>query len=604
MVRILTVALVTLVACGDNRPLSPDATLAPRPDAEPVPALRNPVDLPDGELATRALQLLGANVPDARRSCDACHGMTRQHLAFWRSLSETSREHCLTDLEVTSAGSARRMLNCLRAIPTSEASGFQTEKLGIYALAVKLPWFDYAVRRAFSDDAPEVLDRLRQQTAMPRGIDVPDLTQGEFDIVAEWYARGLPELDAQLVETEPPAACLPNVSAAVPAHVAAMKLAGWRAVNASNLMPMHGCAPGGAPRTCLADRPLARAQPYGAGWDVGAARIRVLAEAAFSTSFWTRSSPDGRFVGHGVRTTGAAAIRDLAREAVVAVDALYDPAFFPDNSGFMLQGNSDGNTCAIGVLAGAPTELKMIEPGCASLRSVGLYQHVGRALGGGDFFAAASIFTSDDGGHAVTLRNPRAFFSERADLDLVPMVLDGGVYVARPTATVATPFEGDAALSPSSKLVMMRFAGTDGRQLGFVLRAITATPTPDGAGYDVAAPEIARYCYAGGKPGFSYDERWAVLHHYVTDTDADARDLGFTGTLDPGFAPYRTRGAANLYLLDLATGTRTRISNMAPGQYALFPHFRSDGWIYAQVRDLATPSREYTIATDAALLAE
>ena len=42
---------------------------------------------------------------------------------------------------------------------------------------------------------------------------------------------------------------------------------------------------------------------------------------------------------------------------------------------------------------------------------------------------------------------------------------------------------------------------------------------------------------------------------------------------------------------------------MAPGQFALFPHFRSDGWIYAQVRD-ANASREYTIATDSALLAE
>ena len=40
---------------------------------------------------------------------------------------------------------------------------------------------------------------------------------------------------------------------------------------------------------------------------------------------------------------------------------------------------------------------------------------------------------------------------------------------------------------------------------------------------------------------------------------------------------------------------------MAPGQYALFPHFRSDGWIYAIVRDNGR-GREEIIASDAALV--
>jgi hypothetical protein len=42
---------------------------------------------------------------------------------------------------------------------------------------------------------------------------------------------------------------------------------------------------------------------------------------------------------------------------------------------------------------------------------------------------------------------------------------------------------------------------------------------------------------------------------------------------------------------------------MQPGQYALYPHFRSDGWIYAQVRD-TNAGHEYTVASDAALIAE
>ena len=58
-----------------------------------------------------------------------------------------------------------------------------------------------------------------------------------------------------------------------------------------------------------------------------------------------------------------------------------------------------------------------------------------------------------------------------------------------------------------------------------------------------------------------------------------------------------------MYLIDLATGTRTRITNMGPGQYALFPHFRSDGWIYFIVRSPSSASETF-VASDAALLLE
>ena len=39
---------------------------------------------------------------------------------------------------------------------------------------------------------------------------------------------------------------------------------------------------------------------------------------------------------------------------------------------------------------------------------------------------------------------------------------------------------------------------------------------------------------------------------------------------------------------------------MHAGQYALYPHFRSDGWIYFLVRDKVT-NKEYAVASDAAL---
>jgi hypothetical protein len=42
---------------------------------------------------------------------------------------------------------------------------------------------------------------------------------------------------------------------------------------------------------------------------------------------------------------------------------------------------------------------------------------------------------------------------------------------------------------------------------------------------------------------------------------------------------------------------------MNPGQFAIFPHFRSDGWIYYEVRDGNT-KKEYIVVSDAAIRAE
>jgi Tol biopolymer transport system component len=95
-----------------------------------------------------------------------------------------------------------------------------------------------------------------------------------------------------------------------------------------------------------------------------------------------------------------------------------------------------------------------------------------------------------------------------------------------------------------------------------------------------------------------------VFHHYVEANDWMA--LGYASATDPGFVALRnssTGGAANIFLLELATGTVRRITTMQPGQYALYPHFRSDGWIYFIVRD-RNRNREWMVAADAALALE
>jgi hypothetical protein len=328
--------------------------------------------------------------------------------------------------------------------------------------------------------------------------------------------------------------------------------------------------------------------------------MRVLADNTYVSSYWTRSSPDGRFVAHGVSTVQGSYVIDLQRDGMlVPIDTAYDPAFFPDNSGFVFQGGPR-NTCPISVLTSNPASVTMLEAGCRKLTNIGLYQHVGQGVtAGADYFALDNEFESDDGGKQPTRKDPDASFSSQAYLSFTAMTFNSNQYNVRGTVNVDTPFEGDAVLSHSAKLVISRVANPQEDQLGYVLRKVIATPS--GNSYAYSTPEIARYCISGGKPGFSFDERWIAFHHYVTS--ADAVELGFTGPSDPGFAGYLTKGASNLYLLELATGTRTRITNMAPGQYALYPHFRADNWIYAQVRD-DNLGHEYTIAHDGALILE
>jgi hypothetical protein len=384
-------------------------------------------------------------------------------------------------------------------------------------------------------------------------------------------------LDETLPADPAPSTCTPGISSDVAAHVTAMATQGWRAVNRGTMMAMYGCGTATDPKQCLGDKPLAADQTFGEGWDVGAARIRVLHDVTYESSYWTRSSPDGRFIAHGVANVAGSYIYDLQRDANVTIASTqYDPAFFPDNQGFVFQGGTR-NVCGISVLTSNPDTVAMTEAACTRISTIGLYEHVGQGLGGGDYFAIDSQFVSDDGGKESTTTDPDADFNTQGYTDFTPMMFDGTKFVTKGRVHVVQQFEGDSTLSPSARLEMTRVAGPNDKQIGYVLHKVVATPS--GASYTVTTPEIARYCISGGKPGFSYDERWVAFHHY-----------GSNGTSD-------------LYLMDLRTGDPVKITSMGPGQYALYPHFRSDGWIYAQVRDTNT-GHEYTIATDAALLAE
>ncbi len=593
-----------LVACGSGGKHSPsDASLdafVPLDAERVVPVFRNPVDLPDDQLAGQAMVILGAETSQPT-SCGSCHGMTRQHLRYWRALGDTAMSTCLTDLSIATQDSARHMIACLRTMPDVPTSTFAPQNLGIYATAARLDWFDYLFYKAYGADAAAQKANFIDGAAMPHGTTVAPLTQAQFDIVAEWVARGQPLLDNLLPQDAAPTECTAGISADVAAHTAALHTTGWRAVNRDSGMAMFDCGAATDPKLCLQNQALITDQPFAAGWAVaGAGSLRLLDTVDYQSSYWSRSSPDGRFIGHGVRNSAHTSnITDLQRSAFhISVSAQYDPGFFPDNSGFVFQGGAV-NTCPMSVLTSNPSAITMTEAGCANYDDIGLYQHVGKGLDGGDYFTIDSQFVSDDGGHSATLKDPNAFFSGNAKAYFNPFVFNANTYVHGTQVSVSQAYEGDSVLSPSATLELTRISDPNGKQIGYVLHRVDATLVNNV--YQIATPEIARYCISGGKVAFSYDERWVVYHHYVGA--ADAVSLGFTGASDPAFAPYLTRGAANIYLLDLATGVAKRITNMQPGQYAVMPHFRSDGWIYADVRD-DNLAKEYFIASDAALVAE
>ena len=491
------------------------------------------------------------------------------------------------------------IVDCMKLEPGRADSPFVPSKVGIYSAAAHLGFFQGVFKAAFpvgengntSDTWALEYGKFKNRVSMPKG-NHPRLTQGELDIVAEWFARGLPRLTTYIAPDTGPTSCMPAITSAVGTHVNAMSTQGWAAVNRSAGLAMFGCGSATNPRDCLTSVPNATSKSYANGWTT-VGTLRILRELTFNTYYWMRSSADGRFVANGATGGDGGVISDLQTNKDIRVKAAYDPGFFPDNRGWMFQGTPiGGGFCTTGLLVRNPDRIDFSEGECSSVTSVSLYQHLGAALGGGDYFAINSQFTSDNN----IGRNPSAAFGASAQMKFTAMMFDGTHYVGKPPVSTNAPYEGDSVVSPSTKLVISRF-GNESKQLGYVLRRVDATPS--GSTYNISTPEIARYCIQGAKPAISFDERFFVTHDYVDETDW--QDLGYSSASDPAFQALLSKGAANIVLVDMTTGVRKRITKMNPGQFALFPHWRSDGWIYFQVRDENT-GKEYVVGSDARIV--
>jgi hypothetical protein len=611
------------------------AVAVPPADDGVPPVLVDAIDLDDATLGPAALALLGSSAVGASGSCSSCHALGRPTLTRWKQLTSAFRDDCLADPSLSGQAAVDAMYACFES-HASSAAGFAPRDFGIFAAAAHLPWFTYVFQHATptAADGAALHEQFVAHVGMPRAGE--PLTQAQFDQVAEWFARGLPGLSELVPEDSNEEGCTPSIDPALTAHIADMQAQGWRAQNATVPLLMFGCADGQSGAACLGTLPTAAAQPYGAGWDqVPGTTIRILRDnTASPTTYWSRSSPDGRFIASGLAGQApqdlAGQIVDLQRNVVIPGSFSYDATFFPDNSGFMVQrgiyasatpgglptngtagATDEAVICEQSVLLSNPAKFTGEEPQCSSLAGqIGLYEQLARSVDGDDYWVVFGSYGEDDGGFRNVLDNPAAAFETQSNTTLVPMINQGTAFVPGAPVKVSTPLQGDPMLSPSGRLLITRVKGeerdvvVDGsdvvtaEQSGYALHLVTTAH--DGDAYTASLEQVGRVCINGGKAVLSFDERWMVLHHYVTA--ADAVELGFTGPDDPAFADYATLGASNLYLVDLLSGQAQRITNMQPGQYALFPHFRSDGWIYFVVRTLDV--HEYFAASDAALVAE
>jgi hypothetical protein len=635
VLRLLPGGLLLGSACSEGSPArGPDGSAqgATGGGTGTIPVLRGPVALEDDALANQALDLLGASAVNGSGVCKNCHTLGRPTLTRWAQLTQAFANECLGDADLDDQAALDQMFACFRQ-QADDGEPLAPEHFGIYAAASHLPWFSHVFERASG-----VGDRQKEKTSFITNVGMPRAgtpwTQAEFDIVAEWFARKTPKL-FDLVPADEGAACTDGLDlGTLSEHVQEMATSGWRAKNAQLPLLDFGCENGQSGSACLGDFPLASSNGTTSDWQaLGGAQIRVLYDNSNTPStYWSRVSPDGRYIASGLLQPLAenryGQIIDLAGGRVIPANFRYDATFFPDGSGFILQQNdgeasgemitepTDGSvspreqalTCDYSVLSSGLTELTGSELECHQvLGRVGLYQQLASSVGGSDYWVVHGSYTSDNGGFEKVLNNPSAAYEATSKVTLTAVVHVGDGYDAGDSVQVALAHQGDPMLSPSGNLLATRIKGREldlensviaAEHAGYALYKLTKANVRGTSSASVE--DLGRLCVQGGKPTFSYDERWLVFHRYVTASDA--QELGFASADEPGFQGYLANGSSNLYLVDLTTGNIARLTDMPPGKFALFPHFRSDGWIYFAVRTLA--KQEFFAATDAALLRE
>jgi hypothetical protein len=321
---VLLVVGVAVASCSDDRPSAPedaaevdaaspdaldaalidaavdapiDAAIDAPIDAPPTvfPAFRNPVAQDDLALARAASARLGVGPTVA---CDRCHALTRATFDRWLSETRTA-DACLTTLRPTSPDVTRAILECFRpgvGQPYEPGRLASTPPPPVWRGSPRPSTTGYGAQ---AETAQAAWMTRRRDAAVGRQPCSRRPTSTCGRVVRARAAQ----LDQMLNDVPPPTGCTPDIQPAVAAHVAAMRTAGWRALNHDDGVLMHGCAGAATARDCLASYPAARPRSRAVGW--GSAR---RPDCASSTSTAT-----ARASGPAARPTGASSPTAAAR---------------------------------------------------------------------------------------------------------------------------------------------------------------------------------------------------------------------------------------------------------------------------------------------------
>lgn len=565
-----------------------------------------PLRAQDGfERAQKVAGILGIGRDGA---CSSCHAMnSEQTLRRWARSYYRVEERCLDDQALT----AKERLYCLADQPADQELNIKASKLGFWSAGLHLETMNKVMQDALGSEEAQVLqDKLRQSTMMP--LRAPTLlTEAEFSLVQDWVSQGMPYLNELLSPYQGPTQCESMLAPGMKEHLIQMKNWGWKKRNEDRGMLMFAC--GSDQRSCFRQQrggqdifPDVGSIPEFAGWKADLnAEFRILTEVGQDTDYWIRSSADGRFIAYGGSPSGVVDLQSLLTQGElrrISVDAFYDPAFFPDDSAFVFQGYGTG-ICATSLLKNPlTTAIDFTEDACTAGDDVRipLYQAVGASLDGADYLAATGDFRSDDGSGGVPYRIADA----RSKLLLQPLEFDGTRWSRGEAQSFDTPWEKDWGLAPSNQLLLSRLEGrvdNELRHIGYQLyqlRKDMSNPEAPSYGKDL----VGRLCFDGLKVGFSFDDRFIASYGYIKPDQYAL--LGYASPDDPEFQSRLNAGTANVFVFDLWTQKLHVVTHMGPGQYALFPHFRSDGWMYFMVYDQNSGKRRFVTVNNAVLLQE
>jgi hypothetical protein len=533
----------------------------------------------DLQAAKKAVNLIAGT----SAKCISCHTAGRDEIRGWGESLKSIEATCLSS---TLTMTPLERINCLKDSPADADSQFSASKLGLYAAGAALQQFEDLFKAAYSADEWQAkFQAFKDQAAMP-AFNRPGFSSDEFGSIKSWVLSGMPKLDDVMAE---PGAfpCEAHTTPELVAHMAQMRTDGWGARLAAASTPMAGCGAATTATACLTSYPDLTATWGATGTQQMLRNVRTLTNR---TSWWVRSSPDGKYSAFG--GSPSRIIDTESPTDSVTVDAPYDPGFMPNNDGFSYAGTSPGGirVCKQSVLLSAFAgnhHVTFSEPGCSRILDT-VYQSVGAALDGSIFFMVTGTHTNDNGSFSGPVSGA---FGATAVTTVTPMINDGTKYVPQTAVDLTIPFEGDQQMSPSNKLLITRFGSTTATA-GYHIRTITPTfgVGPNGA-IDPAAPmqlalkDIGTVCIAGGKPQISFDERFLAVHEYV-DSTANPQGL--------------PTSSSNIFVVDLKTGKQTQVTKMGANQRALYPHWRADGWLYFLVRDNVA-NKDTLVASDVAL---